>query len=507
MKKIISSQIYYLLLIGFVALATTSCDTLVAPKKLPTLTTDTISTITQNTAICGGNITDDKGLEVTARGICWGLKPNPTIKDTITKDAAGTGKFKSQLTNLVPDTTYYVRAYATNTDGTAYGLQVTFKTSKAVYAVLTTTKATSISDLSATSGGNVSFNGGTNVIQRGVCWGTNTFPTILDNKTTDGLGNGNFTSSISGLTAGTTYYIRSYATNKTGTGYGNQDTIKTLTIPSVTTINISSITQSTAISGGNVISDGGSVITARGVVWSTSQNPTITLTSKTTDGNDTGSFTSSIIGLTVNTTYYIKAYATNRIGTAYGEQLSFDTNTSGTFTDPRDGSIYKWIRIGNQVWMAENLKATKYNDGTDIPNITLSNTWNSLLSGAYCWYNNDIKNYTYGALYNWFSVNTGKLAPIGWHVPTDSEWTILESYLLSNSISISNTSGFNALKGGWRDTNSSSFYDLGQYGYWWTSKENDYINSWIKVLQSSNGNLINFSHYKVSGVSVRCIKN
>ena len=130
-----------------------------------------------------------------------------------------------------------------------------------------------------------------------------------------------------------------------------------------------------------------------------------------------------------------------------------------------------------------------------------------MLSGAYCWYNNDIKNYTYGALYNWFSVNTGKLAPIGWHVPTDSEWTILESYLLSNSISISNTSGFNALKGGWRDTNSSSFYDLGQYGYWWTSKENDYINSWIKVLQSSNGNLINFSHYKVSGVSVRCIKN
>ena len=243
MKKIISSQIYFLLLIGLVALATTSCDTLVAPKKLPTLTTDTISTITQNTAICGGNITDDKGLEVTARGICWGLKPNPTIKDTITKDAAGTGKFKSQLTNLVPDTTYYVRAYATNTDGTAYGLQVTFKTSKAVYAVLTTTKATSISDLSATSGGNVSFNGGTNVIQRGVCWGTNTFPTILDNKTTDGLGNGNFTSSISGLTAGTTYYIRSYATNKTGTGYGNQDTIKTLTIPSVTTINISNLLQ------------------------------------------------------------------------------------------------------------------------------------------------------------------------------------------------------------------------------------------------------------------------
>lgn len=330
MKKNISTYVYHFLIFGFVTMAFICCDTLVAPKKLPTLTTDTISAITQNTAICGGNITSDNGLEVTARGICWSLKPNPTIKDTLTKDAAGTGKFKSQLTNLLPDTTYYVRAYATNSDGTAYGLQVTFKTTKAVYPVLTTTKATDISNLSANSGGNVSFNGGSTVNQRGVCWGTNTFPTILENITTDGVGNGNFTSSISGLLAGTTYYIRAYATNKTGTGYGNQDTIKTLSVPTLTTVTALATSQTTATSGGNITNDGGATVTARGICWNTTGNPT-TNDTKTSDGNGTGNFTSTLTNLTTDVTYYIRAYATNQIGTAYGNVVtvtpkSFPTN-------------------------------------------------------------------------------------------------------------------------------------------------------------------------------------
>ena len=329
MKRIIRTKIYFLLSIGFLSLITTGCDPVETQKKLPTLSTDTISAVTQNTAVCGGNITSDNGLEVTARGVCWSLKPNPTTKDSISKDAAGTGKFKSQLTNLLPDTVYYVRAYATNNDGTAYGLQVTFRTLKTIFPVLTTTKSTEISDISATSGGNVSFNGGTVVSGRGVCWSTNPLPTILDNKTTNGNGNGIFTSSITGLTAGTTYYIRAYATNNAGTGYGNQDTIKTLTIPTLTTISAVATSATTASSGGNISNDGGTPVTNRGVCWSTTSTPTINDT-KTNDGNGTGNFTSTLSSLTANVTYYIRAYATNKIGTAYGNVVTVKTSNFPT---------------------------------------------------------------------------------------------------------------------------------------------------------------------------------
>ncbi len=329
MKKISKMWFYPFGVLGILMINFTSCKTEVESKLLPTLSTDTISAVTQNTAVCGGYITSDNGLEVTARGVCWSLKPNPTTKDTISKDAAGTGKYKSQLTNLLPDTVYYVRAYATNSDGTAYGLQVTFRTFKTVFPVVTTTKSTEISDISATSGGNVSFNGGTVVTGRGVCWSTNPLPTILDNKTTNGNGNGIFKSSITGLTAGTTYYIRAYATNNAGTGYGNQDTIKTLTIPTLTTISAVATSATTASSGGNVSSDGGTPVTNRGVCWSTTSNPTI-YESKTNDGNGTGNFTSTLSGLTANVTYYIRAYATNKIGIAYGNVVTVKTSNFPT---------------------------------------------------------------------------------------------------------------------------------------------------------------------------------
>lgn len=505
MKRTIKSQTYYLLTIGLVLVSIISCKTEIESKALPVLTTETISSITQNTAVCGGNITSDNGLEVTARGVCWSLKPSPTIIDSLTKDAAGTGRFISNINNLLPDTTYYVRAYATNSDGTAYGLQVTFRTLKGILPVLTTTKATNLTDISASSGGNITFNGGTSIIERGVCWSTNPLPTIANNKTSDGNGIGIFTSAITGLTEGTKYYTRAYAVNNTGIGYGNQDTIMTLTKPTLSTKSLKSITKTSAISGGIITSDGGSPITVRGIVWGANPNPTISLATKTTDGIGIGDFVSNISGLSENITYYVRAYATNSIGTAYGQQLSFETNSSGTFTDSRDGNIYKWIRIGDQIWMAENLKAIKYNDNTEIPNVTIADSWVNLSTGAYCWYNNNISNSSYGALYNWFAVKTGKLAPVGWHVPSETEWAELESYISTNSISLLNTTGFNALKAGWRDLNGGSFYDLGTKGYWWTNTETENTKAWIKYISSSN--VLKISHHKINGVSVRCIKD
>ena len=190
----------------------------------------------------------------------------------------------------------------------------------------TTTAISSIGGLTATGGGNISSDGGFAVAFRGICWSTAPNPTIsLSSITRDGSGMGSFTSSITGLTPGTIYYVRAYAINAAGIAYGNQITFTTLppVIPTLTTV-LSRVGGFTAISGGNITFDGYTPVTARGVCWSTSINPT-TAGSKTIDGTGTGTFASNITGLNVNTTYYVRAYATNAVGTAYGNQISFTT--------------------------------------------------------------------------------------------------------------------------------------------------------------------------------------
>jgi hypothetical protein len=194
-------------------------------------------------------------------------------------------------------------------------------------ATLTTTAISAITNNASSSGGSISNDGGAAVSARGVVWDTSTNPTIaLSTKTTDGSSTGSFTSSITGLLAATTYYVRAYATNSVGTAYGSEVVCTTpATLATLTTTAISAFTNTTASSGGSISSDGGAAVTARGVVWDTSTNPTIALSTKTTDGSGTGSFTSSITGLGSATTYYTRAYATNSMGTAYGAQVVFAT--------------------------------------------------------------------------------------------------------------------------------------------------------------------------------------
>ena len=274
-------------------------DTVV--PMLPTVNTSTISTVTDTTAMCLSTATAGSTTPITARGVCWDTSHNPTIANAHTPSGAGSGSFTCSLTGLTPGTTYYVRAYATNVVGTAYGNELSF-TTNAYLPSVTTTAASSITSSSATSGGIVVTSGSFAVTARGVCWSTSQNPTISGNHTTDGSGTGSFTSSITGLTAGTTYYVRAYATNAVGTAYGSQITFTTTALPpTVTTTAASNITSTTATSGGNVTSAGSSAVTARGVCWSTSQNPTVR-GNHTTDGSGTGSFTSSITGLTAGTT-------------------------------------------------------------------------------------------------------------------------------------------------------------------------------------------------------------
>jgi uncharacterized protein (TIGR02145 family) len=291
---------------------------------LPTLTTSALTSVTSNSASSGGNITNDGGASVTARGVCWSTITNPTIEHSKTIDGEGTGAFISSITGLTPGTTYYVRAYATNSAGTAYGNEVICNASS-VLPTLTTTAISSITSSTAISGGNITNDGGAAITGRGVCWGTTTNPDIAGSKTSDNTGAGSFTSNVTGLTPGVTYYVRAYATNNAGTAYGNEISFAaSAIIPSVTTTTVSNITATTAVSGGNITSDGGASVTERGICWSTSANPSID-NNTIAGASGTGSFVSSITGLTSNTTYYVRAYAKNSIGIAYGTQVSFTT--------------------------------------------------------------------------------------------------------------------------------------------------------------------------------------
>ena len=245
------------------------------PIVVPTLTTTAVTSITLTTAVSGGNITADGGGAVTARGVCWATTATPTITDSKTTDGTGTGSFTSNLTGLLPATTYYVRAYATNSAGTAYGNEVSFTTTAIVVPTLTTTAVTSITLTTAVSGGNITADGGGAITARGVCWATTANPTISNSKTTDGTGTGSFTSNLTGLLPGTTYHVRAYATNSAGTAYGNDVSFTTtsIVVPTLTTTAVTSITLTTAVSGGNITADGGGAVTARGVCWATTANP------------------------------------------------------------------------------------------------------------------------------------------------------------------------------------------------------------------------------------------
>ena len=322
----------------------------------PTVTTQAVSSITSTTATGNGNITALGSPNPTAHGVCWNTTGTPTLSDSKTDEgaASATGAFTSSMSGLTANTTYYVRAYATNTAGTSYGSQVTFTTSANTAPTVTTQAVSSLTSTTATGNGNITALGSPNPTAHGVCWNTTGTPTLSDSKTDEGaaFATGAFTSSMSGLTANTTYYVRAYATNTAGTSYGSQVSFTTSanTAPTVTTQAVSSVGTTMATGNGNITALGSPNPTAHGVCWNTTGTPTIS-DSKTDEGaaSATGTFTSSMSGLTASTTYYVRAYATNTAGTSYGSQVSFTTSatTAPTVTTQAVGSVGTTTATGN----------------------------------------------------------------------------------------------------------------------------------------------------------------
>jgi uncharacterized protein (TIGR02145 family) len=298
-------------------------------------------------------------------------------------------------------------------------------------------------------------------------------------------------------------------------------------LATITTNAITSITGTSAISGGNVSNDGGTLLTQRGICYGTSPSPT---TANTTimSGSGVGSFTSNITGLTANTTYYVRAYANNSAGTSYGNELSFTTTAGSIVSNPGagvtfDGFTYASIVLGNgQEWMAENLRTSSYANGDPIQNLPSGAQWNASTIGTWVYYGNDNLNENpYGKLYNRYSVNdTRNVCPSGWHVPSDSDWTTLIDYLggadvaggkiknigttywLSPNTGATDEIGFSGLPGG--IINPGGFNSINTSGAYWTStigsnpKDLDYQSGWISTLYPASDNW---------GVSVRCLKD
>lgn len=558
MNKILRYFIAIFLLATAVLFSCSSDDT--TTSSAPTVTTNAASLINQTTATSGGNVTSDGGAAITARGICWSITEAPTTSNSKTTESGTTGVFESAISGLTANTQYYVRAYASNGQGTSYGAQITFTTTNNTIAppVVTTAAVSAITATTATAGGNVTSIGGAPLTARGVCWAITANPTTANNKTTQTGATGAFTSSITTLIANTVYYVRAYATNSGGTAYGPQVTFTTLAstiaLPSVTTTTATAITASSASTGGNVTSVGGAPVTARGICWATTANPTTSNTTIVATGT-TGIFTSEISGLSASTIYYVRAYATNSAGTAYGPQVSFTTLT--TASGPTGGSavcngsqptaVVPITSSTGKIWMDRNLGASRAanakndyqaygclyqwgrgNDGHASITYTMGQEdgWGTNAGYAVNGSTNTlsssdnpgnalfIKSGT-NLPYDWRSPKNNNLwqgatginnpCPTGYRVPTRTEFAAeIAAYSINGG-----TSAYNSLHkfplAGDRAFDSASVRDQGVDAMYWTSTASDKQAYTISVQPSAV--YTNVDNGRAGGHSVRCIKN
>ena len=445
----------------------------------PTVTTSVVTNITQTTAMGGGNVTADGGGTVTERGICWSTSHNPTTSGSHGSSGTGTGSYTVSMTGLTANTTYYVRAYATNSVGTAYGSEVSFTTSQNVtLPTVTTSQVTNITETSATGGGNVISDGGGIISIRGICWSTSHNPTTNNNHHNLSGATGSFSINMNNLTANTTYYVRAYATNGAGTAYGNEVSFTTLphvTLPTVTTIQVTD--------GGNVIDSGNATVTERGICWSTNHDPT-TSDNHANSGTGLGLYTINITGLTANTTYYVRAFAINSVGTAYGNEVSFTTSHVSSFLDLGlpSGTLWATCNVGASVpedygdyyaW-GETQPKSVYDWSTYIYCNGSSNTLTMYCNNSNYGYNGYIDDFT--VLFSWddaAAVNLGS----EWRMPTIEEWQELYDnttcvWTTRNGVNgrlftASNGNSIFLPAAGYRVSSGLSY--AGSNGYYWSS--------------------------------------
>ena len=402
--------------------------------------------------------------------------------------------------------------------------------------VVATKTVSEITATSAISGGNITDEGSSGVITRGVCWSTGLTPTIADKKTTDGAGAGSFSSNITGLSEATVYYVRAYATNSVGTGYGMTMSFTTSgQPPTVTVAAATNIDLTSATLNGSVNANYFSTVVTFEYGITTSYDSTIIAVQSPVEGNTDTHVSADIKGLTAGTVYHYRIKAVNSLGTTYSDDITFTA-----FPTDMDGNVYKTVSIGTQVWMTENLRTTKYRNGdvigTTIP-ATLDISGESMPGYQWAYNGNEGNAAAYGRLYTWYaSTDSRGVCPTGWHIPSDADWATLINYLTDNGygyggsgdqiaksmaatsgwtadgtagnagndLTSNNSSGFTALPSGDRYSDGS-FFGLGSECYWWSATEYDSNDAWGYYMYNFYSGLFRNHGTKQFGISVRCL--
>jgi len=518
MKKQISNLPIYLLVLLAICI---SCKKATPPAVI----TSEITGIDGTSALSGGTITSEGSGTVLTRGVCWSTKTDPTTADSKTSDGSGAGSFISAVTGLNPATIYYVRAYATNEAGIGYGMTMSLTTLGGVPAAITY-PASVISANDATLYGvvNANYAPATVIFEYGTSAGYGNTVTY-NNNPVSGNANTNVSVDISGLLPATTYHYRIKTVNSLGTIYGDDMQFTTFgQIPTAIATSPFSFSDFDVSLTGIVNPNYLSTVVTFEYGSTTDYGNTITSVQSPLTGNSNTEVNATVSGLTIGNIYHFRIKAENSLGTTFTEDISF---TPLHVVADIDGNTYQIIEIGTQTWMKENLKVTRYNDGSQIPEVTDYSSWSILTEPGYCYYDNYVPNMKiYGAMYNWYAVNTGKLCPDGWHVPSDVEWTTITDYLGGVSSAgarlkesgtfhwhfpnadATNESNFTALPAGYRSWSDGAYFSTGDNGSWWSSTDNNGSAAWSRAitLYGTTDVRVISNDYRYA-ISVRCMKN
>ena len=497
---------------------------------LPMVITGTVSEITATTAICGGEVTADGGAEVIGRGVCWSTEPNPTVEGNYTSDGTGTGEFISTLASLQPNTTYYVRSYATNSEGTAYGEEMTFTTAEEQQAICAINALPFTEDFESYTTSTTTETG----IQPD-CWEVTTEDVALTNATKPQLYRGFATSG--------SYSLRMknrcvYAMPVLREDVSVRDLTMTFNLRqpnSAYRLQVGVVDESGAFTLVKTIKCSGTGIEAK----------TVDFTNYTGTGHRIAFRNTLVQGSSLD---YSINYIDDITITLLGSVVVDEKSCSGTPTvTDIDGNTYSTVKIGEQCWMRENLKTTHYADGVEIPagNDSVSST----IAYRYCPNNNANNVPIYGYLYNWPAVMHGEnssaanpsgvqgICPVGWHMPSDAEWTQLTNFVgsqaqyvcgdtnaniakalaattrwsthtatcaVGNNLEANNSTGFSILPAGQRGGG------LGSGTHLWSATYSRY-GAWCRLLQSENPSVVRTDWYyggsPENGYSVRCLRN